>query len=748
MPKILVIDDIVDSLISIKAILQSYEPDFQVVTASSGMEGIDLARSERPDTILLDIQMPEMDGYEVCQQLRADIRTEQTPVIFLTANRTTTEDRIKGLEHGGDAYLFKPIDPAELIANVKVMLRIKAAEDAHLRQYETMVSASSDMQALLDKDLKYRLVNTTFARAGGKKPQDYLGLTPSDFIPQDIYESSILPHLEACLKGNSQEFEMTYPLAGAGEQILEIKLEPYYDDDSTPAGIILVSRNISAKKLIESKLVESERRLSKSEILGRLGNWEYDLDSKNIVWSDGVFELFGRDRSLGHPSDEEVDKYYSEADALRMRTNIQEVRDTGEAIEKFEIPVIRDDGEVIQSITSLYPVKIEDKVVKLFGILRDITDEKANRNALKQQQRVLTEAQKAAKLGAFEYLVQTNTQTWSDETFRIFERDKSTGAPSGTEGIDYVAVEYREEARQSFEKAVSQGIPENKTWEIVTAAGNRKWVRFISRPKYEGEEIVGVTGSIQDITSQKEAEKQIQEALLEAEHANEVKDQFVANISHEIRTPLNSILGFSDLFKLRYSNLMKEKDQMIFDYIGESSARLMKTVDSILNISMLTAGTITVHKEMVNLDHLATATINNLKIMAEKKDLTLTLIREGGSHKVFADKNCINSALINLIENAIKYTNEGSVQCVLNEKKGQACLSIIDTGIGIGEDYQQRIFEPYTQESEGFTKDFQGVGLGLALTKRYLDLNDVKLELESKKGDGTTFTLIFPKIEG
>lgn len=748
MPKILVIDDIVDSLTSIKAILQSYEPDFQVVTASSGKEGIELARSEKPDTILLDIQMPEMDGYEVCQKLREDLRTNQTPVIFLTANRTTTEDRIKGLDFGGDAYLFKPIDPAELIANVKVMLRIKQAEDEHLRQYETMVSASSDMQALLSKDLKYRLVNETFAKAGNRRPEDYIGLGPADFIPSDIYETSILPHLKSCLKGNTEEFELAYEIHDKGKQLLEVKLEPYYEDSSEPSGIILVARNVSAKKLIEHKLVESERRLNRSEREGHIGNWEYDVAEKTIVWSEGVYELYGRDRSLGPPNDDEVNKYYDEADRVRLWDYTQEIVKTKKAIENFECPVTREDGLVIQTMGSMYPVLDEGKVVKVFGILRDITSEKANQKALKRQQRVLTEAQKVAKLGAYEYNIQMKSQTWSDETFRIFDLDKEAGEPSGTGGIDLVAEEYREVARQSFENAIAHGIPEDTTWEILTPKGNRKWVRFIARPRYNGDEIVGLSGSIQDITDQKAAEEKLQEALLEAEHANEVKDQFVANISHEIRTPLNSILGFSDLFKLRYSNMMEEKDQMIFEYIGESSARLMKTVDSILNISMLTAGTISVHQEVLNLDHLLSAVISNLKIMAEKKELSLTLVRGEGGHRVFADKNCINSALVNLIENAIKYTNVGTIKCVLSEEKGQTSLAIIDTGIGIGEEYQQRIFDPYTQESEGFTKDFQGVGLGLALTKRYLDLNNVKLELESEKGEGTTFTMIFPKFEG
>ncbi|MCF6174378.1 MAG: PAS domain S-box protein [Victivallaceae bacterium] len=129
MKKILAIDDKKDNLTSIKALFKSFMPDCTVITAQSGAAGISAARQELPDTILLDIIMPEMDGYEVCQRLKTDKLTKHIPVILITAIRTDAESRIKGLENGADAFLAKPIDPAELSAQVNVMLRIKAAED-------------------------------------------------------------------------------------------------------------------------------------------------------------------------------------------------------------------------------------------------------------------------------------------------------------------------------------------------------------------------------------------------------------------------------------------------------------------------------------------------------------------------------------------------------------------------------------------------------------------------------------------
>ena len=129
MAKILAIDDKEDNLTTISAVLKNMISDCRLITALSGSEGARLAKSELPDVILLDIIMPEMDGFETCRLLKNDDQTRHIPVILLTAIKTDSDSRIKGLEIGADAFLSKPIDPAEFVAQVNVMLRIKKAED-------------------------------------------------------------------------------------------------------------------------------------------------------------------------------------------------------------------------------------------------------------------------------------------------------------------------------------------------------------------------------------------------------------------------------------------------------------------------------------------------------------------------------------------------------------------------------------------------------------------------------------------
>jgi len=165
MSKILAIDDKMDNLVSLSALLNNLMPDCTVITAQSGMEGIEKAKVELPDSIMLDVKMPDMDGFETCRRLKSDERTKHIPVIMITAIKTDPQSRVKGLEIGADAFLAKPIDPYELVSQVKVALRIKRAEDALRAERDSLERLVGERTAALkEKEARFRsLVDTSFA---------------------------------------------------------------------------------------------------------------------------------------------------------------------------------------------------------------------------------------------------------------------------------------------------------------------------------------------------------------------------------------------------------------------------------------------------------------------------------------------------------------------------------------------------------------------------------------------------------
>jgi PAS domain S-box-containing protein len=258
----------------------------------------------------------------------------------------------------------------------------------------------------------------------------------------------------------------------------------------------------------------------------------------------------------------------------------------------------------------------------------------------------------------------------------------------------------------------------------------------------------GIQGIIRDVTAQVRLEQELRTALEEARKANEVKSLFLANMSHEIRTPLHGILGFIELIEESLGKYAGEKEKMFFEYIRNSGERLMRTVHEILDISQIEAGTYEMNVVTLDLVQLVEEVLRDFQLRVKEKDLHLTFSSDYSAFPVKADQYSLFQAVSHLVDNAIKFTDEGKVEIRLfRDDDGHARLQIADTGVGISREYQEHLYDIFSQESTGYTKKFQGIGLGLALVKRYLDLNGIPIECDSVKGKGTTFTLTFTPAE-
>ncbi|MHB1688715.1 MAG: ATP-binding protein [Ignavibacteriaceae bacterium] len=247
----------------------------------------------------------------------------------------------------------------------------------------------------------------------------------------------------------------------------------------------------------------------------------------------------------------------------------------------------------------------------------------------------------------------------------------------------------------------------------------------------------------EDITEKKNLISDLIIAKEKVELANKLKDAFIANISHEIRTPLNGILGMASLIKESFHNYITNEEEGYFSDIDIASKRIIRTVDLILNFSRLQIGEYETNFKSLNLDSLISGLIKQFKYTIYNKPLELTYENKCGEVNIFADDYSITQAISNLIDNAIKYTPKGFVKVVLyKEVVDKITLDIIDSGIGISENYIGHIFEPYTQEVVGYSRPYEGIGLGLSLVKKFIDLNGASISVKSKKGKGTTFTIL------
>jgi signal transduction histidine kinase len=267
------------------------------------------------------------------------------------------------------------------------------------------------------------------------------------------------------------------------------------------------------------------------------------------------------------------------------------------------------------------------------------------------------------------------------------------------------------------------------------------------------------------------ANLQLEEARNHAERASGHKTEFLANMSHELRTPLNAILGFSELLTDEMFGPLNEKQQRYVGNVLSSGRHLLNLINDLLDLSKVEAGMMAIHREQLSLREALEEALNLVNWGAEKKNLHLALTVEQDLSSLFADPVRFRQILYNLLSNAVKFTPEGgtvtvSARCIQgsafrvqgsegtdhepstmnHEPRGDFIeIRVQDTGIGIAAEDLPKLFQPFTQLEAVYSKDHQGTGLGLALTKRLVELHGGQIRAESEGEDqGSTFTVRFP----
>lgn len=230
-----------------------------------------------------------------------------------------------------------------------------------------------------------------------------------------------------------------------------------------------------------------------------------------------------------------------------------------------------------------------------------------------------------------------------------------------------------------------------------------------------------------------------------AEEADKLKSEFLAQMSHEIRTPINVVLSFTSLVHEEIKDKIDEDLLDAFSSINNAGSRIIRTIDLILNMSEIQAGTYDYNPKKINFfDDIITNTYTEFYHMAKQKGIDLKVKNNAGESDIFADEYTLKQTVVNLVDNAIKYTDEGEVSVSLSRNEDyHLILKVTDTGIGISEEYLPNLFKPFSQEEQGYTRKFEGNGLGLALVKKYCELNSAEIEVNSKKGEGTEFIITY-----
>lgn len=285
--------------------------------------------------------------------------------------------------------------------------------------------------------------------------------------------------------------------------------------------------------------------------------------------------------------------------------------------------------------------------------------------------------------------------------------------------------------------------PQKLEFKIITKSGNYKEISVSLSYILRGD-VLSTQGVMRDVTIENEQARQLIFSRDKAEESDRLKSIFLANMSHEIRTPMNGILGFAKL--LKKPNLSPSKQETFINVIEKSGKRMLSTINDLVNISKIEAGQVEVLLTDINIYELCENLNSFFKIEAEQKGLKLIFKVESSSVEKFvhSDADKIFAILSNLINNAIKYTPQGEIEYGFKIENNQLHAYVKDTGIGIAKERQKAIFDRFVQADLSITKGYEGSGLGLSISKAYVDMLGGDLSLISEIGKGTTFNFSLP----
>jgi len=237
-------------------------------------------------------------------------------------------------------------------------------------------------------------------------------------------------------------------------------------------------------------------------------------------------------------------------------------------------------------------------------------------------------------------------------------------------------------------------------------------------------------------------DEHLEEMNAELTKANEVKSEFLAVMGHELKTPIHGIRGYAQLMLEQIDGPITEAQRKDLENIMESGDHLRVLIDNILQFSKLESGKEKLHPHEVEVRELVAEAIKNVSVIARQKGIELESNVNGV--RVKADETKLKQVLINLLGNALKYTDKGSVLVTAEERPGELIFSVADTGVGIPPEMYEQVFEPFTQIDSSTTRKWGGIGLGLSIVKKYIEMHGGRIWIESNINQGTTFYFTIP----
>ena len=492
-----------------------------------------------------------------------------------------------------------------------------------------------------------------------------------------------------------------------------------------------------------NKLLASQsERLSLATAVAKVGVWDWDLATNDVTWDATMFEIYDLPPIAPVPYETWSGAVHPE-DLPAVEGILREmILQKDQATAEFRIR--RSNGDT-REVSSIERAVLDEQgtVNRVIGVNMDVTERHRAENALRESEAQFRQLADNIREVFFiqtpdplrtTYMSPAYDEIWGRPRLELYDRPAAW--------IESVSAEDRERVARVFAQSM-QGLPTEMEFRLMRPDGSVRWIHSRSFPVLDSKgKFIRAVGIAEDITERRRVLEEVRSAKAAAEAANQTKSEFLANMSHELRTPLNGIMGITDLA------LDTELTSQQREYLGmvrSSADSLLMVINDILDFSKIEAGKLDFESIEFNLRRSMEMTMKALAVRAQEKGLELNChVRPRVPEVLVGDPGRLRQIVVNLVGNAIKFTERGEVKVEVREESvepGSTLLhfTVTDSGIGIPQEKQSTIFDPFTQADGSTARRYGGSGLGLTISRRLVDMFGGRLWLESLVGKGATF---------
>ncbi len=648
-----------------------------------------------------------------------------------------------------DGFEYQIADSAAPIKNedgkiIGIVLVFSDVTEKYAIQESLKVSEATLVKAeLFGKFGNWELSLSTMTITASKGALEIYGLKEGEYnlitvlnqvLPE--YESSVYQSLEKIIKEKAP-YDIEYKIHRKSDgKIVDIYSSAKINSEK---GIVFgVIQDITERKLAEEQVRNSEKEYRNL--------FEHASDSI-LIFDPGKGSILEANSraciTYGFSKEELLNKNLMDI-SCNIENDMQFITDilNGAEIHNYEALHRKKDGTGINGLVSASVIEYKGrKAIQSFIV--DITERKrAEQEIISQrnnfEQLFINSPIAIAIMDQYDKIIHIN-QSFTDLFGFTLEE------ASGNNLNELVVPNANKEEGVLLSKQAHIGRPISLESFRQKKDGTLVFVQIAGIPIEFDDRRIGIYAMYIDLTHRMRAEQETIKSKEIAEQSNKMKSEFLAQISHEIRSPINIITSNISLINEGMMSKIGPDEQDCFNSIYLATKRIIRTVDLILNMSELQTGSYKPILTAVDID------LKVLKMLygefqkpAKDKGIDLIYRNEIRTSQIIADEYSITQIFANLIDNAIKYTKKGSVEIILTKNKSDLItVEVKDTGIGINKDFLPRLFEPFIQEEQGYTRSYEGNGLGLSLVRKYCEINNAAIEFESEKNVGSVFRIIF-----